>query len=172
MLKKIIADEFDCVFEIMEHSFPPDEYRPYGEQKALLDNDIYKILAVSDENDGVMGFAAVYELENVTFAEHLAVDERYRNLGIGAKILQELKAKGRRIVLEVEPPDGDIAKRRIGFYKRNGFFLNGYPYLQPPISQGKKPVPLMLMTTDGKIGEQEFEALKTEIYKKVYGVIA
>ncbi len=169
MLRPINDSEFDRIFEIMENSFPTDEYRPYEKQKALLSNPIYKML-VFEENGIIMAFVAVYELCEVVFAEHLAVAKQYRNRGLGAEILKALALEGKGIALEVEPPETDIAKRRIGFYERNGFILNNYPYIQPPISEGKNPVPLFIMTSGKGIGQKEFENLKIEIYKKVYNI--
>ena len=63
-----------------------------------------------------------------------------------------------------------MKKRRIGFYERNGFFLNEYPYVQPPISQGRKPVPLMIMTSGAAISEKEFEEIRNTLYKEVYKI--
>ncbi|MBO7288483.1 MAG: hypothetical protein J6V03_00640, partial [Clostridia bacterium] len=74
------------------------------------------------------------------------------------------------ICLEVEPPQSEITKRRVGFYKRNGFYLNEYPYIQPPISNGKNPVPLMIMTSGHKVNRKEFNLIKEYIYRNVYNV--
>ena len=48
MLKKLKRQDFDKVFELLENSFPADEYRTYEEQKALLDNELYSIYALYD----------------------------------------------------------------------------------------------------------------------------
>lgn len=61
-----------------------------------------------------------------------------------------------------------MAKRRIGFYKRNKFFLNDYPYMQPSISAGKVAIPLLIMTTGGTVDEVTFEQMKDTLYAKVY----
>ena len=75
-----------------------------------------------------------------------------------------------RICLEVEFPDNEISRRRIGFYERNGFVLNNYPYIQPPISEGRNPVPLKIMTTDKGITEEQFNKIRALLYKYVYNV--
>ena len=93
------------------------------------------------------GFLAVWEFESFTYIEHFAVDPVLRNSGTGSAMLQELVRKyQKQICLEVELPEDELTRRRIGFYERNGFVFNEYPYIQPPISKGKSPVPLRIMT--------------------------
>lgn len=170
MIQQLAAREFDRIFEIMEESFPEDEYRPYEEQKALLQDPIYKIYGMKEtEKEQIQAFAAVWELENYTFIEHLAVASHSRNAGLGAGMLRELqKTSPRRLCLEVELPETELAARRIAFYERNHFTLNPYPYLQPAISRGRKPVPLRIMTTEGGISRDEFESLQDTLYRRVY----
>lgn len=75
---------------------------------------------------------------------------------------------GKMVCLEVEPPDNEMASRRIDFYKRNNFFLNNYPYTQPPISTGRNPIPLLIMTHGRHINNIEFAKIKEELLTKVY----
>ena len=167
MIEKLDRTEFDAVYAIMERSFPLEEYRTYEAQKALLEKPSYGIY-VAKEADCILGFAAVWELEGWRFVEHLAVDPQHRNRGIGAGLLAFL-AKG-RCCLEVELPETDISRRRIGFYQRNGFFLNDYPYLQPSLGEGRSPVPLSVMTSGRTVSPEEFSQLKTLLYTYVYEV--
>ena len=74
------------------------------------------------------------------------------------------------VCLEVELPESDITRRRIGFYRRNGFFLNDYPYIQPSLGVGRAPQPLRIMTRDGTITQTEFETMRDVIYREVYRV--
>ena len=169
MLTILKTSEFDAVYALMEKSFPEDERRPFAEQRALLDNPVYKIYGLQ-EAQTVIAFAAVYQFETFTFIEHLAVAPSHRNQGLGALILQELsKIAKNRICLEVEPPETEMATRRIGFYQRNGFYLCHCPYVQPSISKGRTPVPLQIMSTGGVLDEAEFEAVKRTLYERVYG---
>lgn len=165
MLEKMMRESFDAVYKIMEQSFPEDERRPYTEQKALLDNPVYSIYIDNNEN----AFIATWEFENFIFIEHFAVKKECRNTGLGSKMLLEFIEKQEKTVcLEVELPEAELAKRRINFYERNGFFLNEYDYFQPPISKGKKMVPLMIMTSKNKVSEDTFKNLRNILYKEVY----
>lgn len=170
MIQQFEEREFDRIFEIMEESFPEDEHRPCEEQKALLLEPEYKIYVVKEGSEGqIQAFAAVWELEDYTFIEHLAVTPYGRNAGMGTRMLGELqKISPGRLCLEVELPETELAARRIAFYERNHFTLNAYPYMQPPISRGRKPVPLRIMTTEGGISRDEFESLRDTLYRRVY----
>ena len=79
-----------------------------------------------------------------------------------------MERAGGRMCLEVELPDTETAKRRIGFYERNGFFLNRYPYEQPPLSKGADRIPMYVMTAGRPVGEEEFESLRRLVYASVY----
>ncbi len=173
MLQRLNNNDFDKVFEVMVESFPMEEYRTYEEQKNLLKNPKYRIYIIKDEKeDNVKAFIGLWQFDQFAFIEHFAVNSKYRNQGLGSFILKELfQALSCRICLEVELPNTDFAKRRIEFYKRNGFFLNDYPYIQPSISEGRKPVPLAVMTTQSGISKALFEEIKKVLYQEVYHVI-
>lgn len=171
MAELLKEKDFDAVFALMEASFPPDEYRPYAEQMALLKKPNYLVYGFKKEKT-LMAFAAIHQFDDFLFIEHLAVAPQHRNQGLGALLLAQLSAMtDKRICLEVEPPEGDLQKRRIGFYERNGFFLNQFPYVQPAISKGRTPVPLLIMSTQGAVGRSDFDRIKDTLYRQVYGII-
>lgn len=170
LLEKTDASGFDEIYALMGNSFPPEECRPYPEQKALLSRPAYGLYSLRDDQDGnLLGFAAVWEWEDFAFIEHIAVNPIFRNGGLGGKLLdQVVDLLGKPVCLEVEPPDGGLASRRIGFYQRHGFFLNPYPYTQPSISEGRKPIPLQIMTYGREIQEAEFSTIRNRLYRQVY----
>ncbi|MGN0460702.1 MAG: GNAT family N-acetyltransferase [Ruminococcus sp.] len=169
-IRKIKNDEFDKVFEVLKESFPTDEYRTYEEQKDLLGNPLYTIYVLPDSQDkDIMAFIAVWQFNDFAYVEHFAVSQEYRNRHLGSKIISEIvKMLPCPVCLEVELPTTDNAKRRIGFYKRNGFFFNNYTYVQPPFSKDKNPIPLAIMTSGRSIVKEEFEKIKTVLYREVY----
>ena len=167
MFERIYVSDFDEIFSIMEKSFPLDEYRPYDEQKALFENEYYNVYAEKEEE--VKGFIAVWNFPRFVFVEHFAVNPECRNKGTGAEILKKIITLfDKPLCLEVEPPENELTRRRIGFYERNGFYLNEYPYIQPPISEGKNPVPLMIMSSGKELSENEFNIIKKTLYHEVY----
>ena len=163
MLQRINETDFPEIYRIMQASFSDDEYRPYDEQLALFEEPEYRIYYMP------AGFLAVWEFESFIYIEHFAVDPALRNSGTGSAMLQELvKQYQKPICLEVELPEDELTRRRIGFYERNGFVFNEYPYIQPPISKGKSPVPLRIMTYRSEITRDEFQKMKEILYRRVY----
>ena len=170
MIEQIKIDRFDEMYEIMSNSFPTDEFRPYDEQKELFLIERYKVYG-NIEDGKLSSFIATWDFEDFVFIEHFATSPVFRNMGLGEKMLKHLASTlQKRLCLEVEPPKEDIQKRRIAFYSRNGFFLNTFPYIQPPISKGKAPVPLMIMTTSGYVSEGEFLSIKNTLYREIYKI--
>ena len=170
LVEKTDSGVFDQIYALMETSFPLEEYRPYPEQKALLSRPAYGLYAARDDREGnLLGFAAVWEWENFAFIEHIAVNPDYRNGGLGGKLLDQVVALLEKpVCLEVEPPDGGMASRRIGFYQRHDFFLNPYPYTQPAISEGRSPIPLLIMPHCREISGGEFLTIRNRLYRQVY----
>ena len=163
MLQRINETNFPEIYRIMQASFSDDEYRPYDEQLALFEEPEYRIYYMP------AGFLAVWEFESFIYIEHFAVDPALRNSGTGSAMLQELvKQYQKPICLEVELPEDELTRRRIGFYERNGFVFNEYPDIQPPISKGKSPVPLRIMTYGSAITQDTFEEMKRVLYQRVY----
>lgn len=172
MLQKLRPENFDKVYEILQEAFPLDERRPYDEQKALLSDPQYSIYVLPNtENREIKAFVSVYQFKEFAYIEHFATNSEYRNQGLGSLLLNELSDLLRcKMCLEVELPETELAKRRIDFYKRNGFYVNAFAYTQPPISRGKKSIPLIIMTTGGRASKREFEEIKEILYKKVYKI--
>lgn len=166
-MEQLTAADFDAVYRLMEMSFPPDERRTRAGQQALLAEPVYRLWGEWD-GDVLAGFAAVWELQPMTFVEHLAVEPRRRNGGTGSRMLAALAAEYGALCLEVELPHTELAARRVGFYRRNGFQYNDYPYMQPALSPGSVPVPLRIMTRERPLSPDEFAALREQLYARVY----
>ena len=83
---------FDEVYSIMEKSFPPDEIRPYDEQKELLSNEFYKVYTLVD-GGRICTVAATWQFNGVLFIEHLATDPDLRGRNMGAQMLGFLTEK-------------------------------------------------------------------------------
>ncbi len=171
MLKRLWQKDFPGIYEIMEQSFPKEEYRPYRDQLALMERECYRIYGEEDPTGALRGFMAVWELTGYCFLEHFAVAPTERNGGLGSGMLGELKdLYCEPICLEVEPPENGVTCRRVAFYERNGFTLHTYAYEQPSLGEGRKPVPLQLMTTGAGLSQEAFEKLKRTLYTEVYAV--
>ena len=168
MFERITENTFDEIFPLLEAAFPVTELRTKEGQRELLQEECYRLYGV--KKDGV--FAAVFatwEIEDFLYIEHFAVREEYRNSGYGGSLLDRLlEEKGKPMVLEVEVPEDEMTRRRIGFYERHGLVYNDYPYLQPPMRKGQGMLPLRFMTKPAAINENTYERYKEQIYRIVY----
>lgn len=159
--------DFEKLFCLMKEAFPPEEYRPKEKQFAILEDPNYAVTVLKEDGD-LLAFIAIWKLKGFYFAEHLAVSERYRNLGIGSEFLKEyLKITNCPLVLEVEDLEDELSLRRIGFYKRLGFTLSDIRYDQPNFHKTPKRIPLRIMYNEnGK--DLKIDEIKKEIFTKVY----
>lgn len=164
--------QFNEVFTIMEVSFPECEKRTYDGQRALLTNPNYRLITETDINGTIIAFLATWEFPMFRFVEHIAVDKSIRGGGIGGKMIKAyLEQSHKPVILEVEPPIADIAKRRIGFYERLGFRLNPFDYVQPPLREGQADLPLLIMSYPKPLTEAKFRQCREVLYTEVYKVV-
>jgi len=160
---------FDQIYALMERSFPVSEYRTREGQRRLLSNPSYR-LYTTEESGRIVAFLSLWRLDGFRFIEHLAVDPDLRGGGVGrALLLRALNAeRDAPAVLEVEPPETELSKRRIGFYQRNGFHLHDFPYCQPPMRPGQEPLPLRLMSWPIPLDPAALVRVRDELYARVY----
>ncbi|WP_210364559.1 GNAT family N-acetyltransferase [Bacillus sp. REN3] len=106
-------------YEKLNQYFPIEEMKSREHMETLLKErpEIY-------HKDEGPGHVLMYvELEDFVFIDYLFVAKETRGQGLGHKLIEKLKAKGKPIILEVEPvnyEDSDTEKR-LRFYKREGF---------------------------------------------------
>lgn len=168
----IMNNEFDQVFKLMQNSFPKSEYRTYENQKKLIQKKEYNLITKKDENNNVIAFISIWNLEGFNFVEHLAVSPACRGMGMGTKIMEEIiqASKNKNIILEIEPPCDEITDKRLRFYEKLGFKLNDYEYYQPSMQKNQKQLKLNLMSYPNPLNEDEFEKIKNCLYEKVYNL--
>src|SRR5699024_107926 len=101
------------------------EYFPVEEMKSKRHMDI--LLKEKGEvyykDEGPYHVLMFAEFDTFVFIDYLWVSAKARGQGIGHKLIEKLKAKNKRIILEVEPIDYEDSdtEKRLRFYKREGF---------------------------------------------------
>ncbi|HEX6594525.1 MAG TPA: GNAT family N-acetyltransferase [Bacillota bacterium] len=101
------------------------EYFPIEEMKSKRHMDI--LLKEKGEvyykDEGPYHVLMYAEFDTFVFIDYLWVSAKARGQGIGHKLIEKLKAKKKRIILEVEPVDYEDTdtEKRLRFYKREGF---------------------------------------------------
>jgi len=168
-IDKLNNSEFEKVYNIMEESFPLEEYRTKENQKKLLENEDYNIAVYRNENNKIIGFIAYYDFKRYIHIDHFAVAKNERGKGIGRKFFKEFKKYiDKKITLEVELPKDNTSRRRIIFYKTMGLKLYNYKYFQPPMRNGFGKTPLMIMSDIDGFTLEKFQIVKRQIYTHVY----
>lgn len=165
-LEKIKTEEFDYIYSQMQQNFIIDEIRDKIQAYEVLSDNSYSIYNII-ENDMKVGFITLWELQDFLFVEHFVIYKEFRKKGYGSKALSLVKEMAGLVVLEVEHPLTDTAKKRINFYKNNGFISNDYNYMQPSYRKGGNKVPLIIMSSAPII---YIDRVVDSLYKKVYKV--
>lgn len=164
---------YPFVEHLMRESFPPAERRTEEEQRQITDGEErFRCLLITDGPLRV-GLITLWDLPGFTYVEHLATSPDVRNKGYGKLIMEYLASYVHgMILLEVEPPENEMSRRRIGFYERCGFILHPYEYLQPPYHPDGSPFPLRIMTAGTEdFSYERFQECREYLYKYVYRYI-
>lgn len=162
------SELFEQVYTLMQTAFPPTERRTYDGQLALFANPYYQMRVQTEENT-VAAIMAVWEFPAFRFVEHIAVSPSLRGQGLGGQWIDDyVTAASKPVILEVEPPDTQIAARRIGFYQRHGFHACAFPYQQPSMQTGQPSIPLLIMQSGAPLTKLEFAQVRDTLYSEVY----
>ena len=153
---------------IYEETFPPDERREWSQIIDLLNNPDFSFTGIYRQEQ-IIGFIIVWNLHEFSFIEHFAILESERGQGIGKHAIEKiLSLISTLVILEVEIPESEIARKRIRFYEKLNFSICESEYFQPPYSIHKNKVKMLLMSYPKRIMDASFAHLKTKIYSSVY----
>ena len=167
-IRETEGDEYLFVEKLLVGSFPPNEYRSLDEQREFVErrnNFHMNIICTATEPVGIISY---WQFDTFTYVEHFAILPTLRNCGYGAETIKKLIEQEKSIVLEVEKPDDATSKRRIAFYRRCGLELCEKEYIQPAYRADSNEIPMHLMSHGVDI-ENNFEHIKNNIYREVYG---
>lgn len=135
-----------AAYRLYEASFPPCERRSERDYDAALADGRLHAESVWD-GDLFVGLVFWWLAdEGCAYLEHLAVEPVLRGHNYGARILHDLCRRAGRVILEIDPPEDEISRRRRGFYERNGFVYNEYDYIHPSYLRPPQPHRLMVMS--------------------------
>lgn len=154
---------------LYEGSFPEEERRAseqlFGEHQP---EGLELYIIYEQEGKRMLGFVSLWAMQGFRFVEHFALFPELRSRGYGAEVLRWLQSlDALPIVLECERPSEEIARRRLGFYKRCNFVVIDSDYQQAPYAEGMPWVPMLLL---GYGQVCEVSAVKGQIYQRVYNL--
>lgn len=180
VLSPLSKENEDAAERLYLSAFPEEERRDVGEWLRLsAENPLFHLceLTAGGAFAGIFtywAFPLSQEKGETDFfyIEHFATLPELRGRGLGAAALKAFASvsQGRPTVLEVEPPQTETARRRVGFYRRAGYELLEIPYTQPPYRTGGERVPLRLMCTDTAYALSHSARIVATLHREVYGV--
>ena len=164
---KTTHEHYPFMEKLLETAFPLQERRDsIWQRKNADESPLFHNTLITDD-DNPIGLLTYWDFKDFIYIEHFAIDDRLRNNGYGQQTLSVLKEQTKLpIVLEAEEPTDELTKRRIGFYRRQGFILQDFPYQQPPYRPEDKWFPMKLMT----FGIVNMANARDIIYREVYQV--
>ena len=116
--------------------------------------------------DEFIGILFHWNAGDYRYVEHLAVSPRLRGQNMGSKALAAF-CQGRRVILEIDPPEDEISVRRQHFYQRLGFVANPYAYIHPSFRRPFHPHRLVLMSYPEALTYEEARGFADFIRERV-----
>ena len=158
------AESFDPVFSLMEQAFPPCERREPG-RPASCGKHRPTAIAFWKTNRGT--FWDFWQCGILAASDLRSTLPSTRKPGAWASVPRHCGAGWKKrdtpAVLEVEFPETDIARRRIGFYQRLALFSMNSPICSPHAVRAAAGSPENHELARS-LSESEFEPMKQTIY--------
>jgi len=134
-------------------SFPPAEQRSDAEYAKALADPAFRADAIR-RDDTTVGLLFYWLYDDTCYIEHFAVSPALRGQRIGSRVLSDF-CRGQRVILEIDPPETDIAIRRQHFYERAGFVTNPHRYVHPSYGCPEQAHRLTLMSYPAPLTNDE-----------------
>ncbi len=171
----MVERDYPAFLKLYNESFPENERRIYKSAEHVANfikekGGKFHGFVYDDGGDDFVGFLTYWTFDGYVYVEHFAVDPAHRSKNIGSMMLRHLfDVAGPDVLIEVENPTTDEARRRVAFYEKNGFRLREeITYVQPPYSMDQSGVEMSLMT-HGNVKLRDMRDLR-EMFTEVYNV--
>ena len=125
-LEPVLTEELPAYEALYLEAFPASERKPFSLLQTRAQEGKAELLSI--RFDGAFAGLAVTLLHGpYVLVDYLAVAPEFRNHGIGAVVLDLLRARypQRILFLEIEEPETELQARRRNFYIRNGILPTG-----------------------------------------------
>lgn len=135
IILKNLQDKHDVKksYALYKRAFPKEEQKPFKFLLNGVKKGFYELFVVSDDENSFYGIAFMVKKDNIVLLDFLAIDEEFRNQGLGSKVLKLLQEKyaNQKLVIEIEDttvPAKNIVDRlrRKEFYLRNNMVMQNF----------------------------------------------
>lgn len=159
------TEAWDAALEIYREAFPRKERRSEADQLRALADPLFRTEGIFV--DGTLRGIVFYWLFGESrYIEYLAMAPAMRGRNLGSQVLQRFCA-GRRVILEIEPPEDELTVRRLHFYERAGFHADARRYIHPSYSRPFEPHRLVLMSYPSPLENDEARLFADFIRERV-----
>lgn len=139
--------------EIIRQSFPHKEQRDVDDLVRALGDPAFAADGIWSDGK-LAGILFHWLYGEWHYVEHLAVSPAMRGRHTGSEALGAF-CRGKRVILEIDPPEDEISVRRLHFYQRLGFKINPYEYVHPSFRERPEPHRLVLLSYPESLTEEE-----------------
>ncbi|MFD2924244.1 MULTISPECIES: GNAT family N-acetyltransferase [Halobacillus] len=154
-------------YEKLNQYFPVEEMKSQEHMEALLKekSEVYY------KDEGEYHVLMYAEFNSFIFIDYVYVSAASRGQGLGHKLIEKMKAKGKPIILEVEPidyEDSDSAKR-LHFYQREGFkHAQSIGYTRRSLATNEPtPMEILYWSPEDASEESIYEQMK-RMYEEIH----
>lgn len=151
---------------LYQSSFPYHEQREKDPQAHVMGHEQYHFDLIY-QADAFVGLILYWEAQDFFYIEHFCTAPEVRGRGYGAQALEMLNAKGKTVILEIDPPVDELAMRRKGFYERAGFNANPFQHCHPPYHAEYEGHPLMVMSFPAPLTQETYESFASYLHDTV-----
>ncbi|MBB6453048.1 GNAT superfamily N-acetyltransferase [Salirhabdus euzebyi] len=154
-------------YEKLNQYFPIEEMKSQEHMERLLKEkgDVYY------KDEGKYHVLMYAEFQSFIFIDYVYVSKESRGQGIGHKIMEKLKAKGKPIILEVEPIDYEDSdsEKRLHFYQREGFkHAQSIGYTRRSLATNEINQMEILYWSPGNDSEEEIYEKMKKMYEDIH----
>ncbi|MEA5002168.1 MAG: GNAT family N-acetyltransferase [Christensenella sp.] len=136
--------EWSLLWDLYCKSFPAHEKRSLDDHRKAMDDPAFTCTGIWDE-DGFVGLLFYWTYTDGHYIEFFAISETRRGMQCGSRCLQAFLEKHPVVILEIEMPVTNIARRRKRFYERLGFVASHQEHLHPAYTKDAAPYHLMIL---------------------------
>ena len=144
---------WDEAWELYENSFPACERWDAAGSDPAFDDPAFEADVIR-RGEEFIGLLFHWKGNGFHYIEHLAISPRLRGQNMGSQALAAF-CEGRRVILEIDPPEDEISIRRLHFYERLGFVANPHDYIHPSFRRPFHPHRLVLMSRPEPLTDDE-----------------
>lgn len=149
-------------------SFPWYEQRRPDSQTEIMGLEDYQFHLIY-EDDTFVGILLCWETETFLYVEHFCVFPELRGRRYGQRALELLHQRGKRVILEIDPPTDEVSVHRKAFYERAGYQANAYEHIHPPYHETAQGHRLVVMSYPERLSQPEYDSFSRYLKDRVMG---